>query len=307
MAVGPELALVIQPSAEAAAGVPLEQQPEIQLQDPFGAPLNREDVRVSVQIADGGGSLGGSTSARSDANGRVRFTDLELRGETGARTLIFAAEGFTPVTSAGVTVRPGPPAAGRSTVSAPNGTAGAVTPITIRLRDEFGNEVPGAAGDLSIRVSGANQASGLPVTEGGSGSYESSYVPLRSGRDELTLLYRGEPLEGPTESLVVAGASDPATSTAEVTRSGVLFVQVTVLVTVRDAQGNPVGRGGDVVQISANGSAPRTCVANPQTTNQCRDNGDGTYSDQFIIIANGVTVDITLNGVPLGGSPYTAR
>jgi hypothetical protein len=307
MAVGPELVLVTQPSAEAAAGVPLEQQPEIQLQDPFGTPLNEENVRVSVQIADGGGSLGGSTSARSDGNGRVRFTDLEVRGEIGARTLIFAAEGFTPVTSAEVTVRPGPPAAGQSTVSAPNGTAGAATAIAIRLRDEFGNNISDAAGELSVRIAGANPTSALPVTENGNGSYASSYVPVHSGKDEVSLVYRGEPVGGSVETLVAPGAADASASTAVVTRSGIVFVQVEVLVTVRDAHGNPVGRGGDVIQISPNGGAPRTCVVDPPNTGFCRDNSDGTYSDRFWVFANSVTVDITLNGVPLAGSPFTAQ
>lgn len=307
IAMGPELALVMQPSAEAAAGVPLEQQPEVQLQDPFGAPLSRENVRVSVQIADGGGSLGGSTSARSDANGRVRFTDLELRGETGARTLIFAAEGFTSVTSAEVRVHPGPPAAGQSTVSAPNGTAGAATAITIQLRDEFGNDITDAVGELSVRITGANPTSALPVTENGSGSYSSSYVPVHSGRDEVSLVYQSEPVGGSAETLVAPGAADASTSMAVVSRIGVVFVQIDVLVTVRDAYGNLVGRGGDVVVITPNGGAPRTCVADPPNTTFCRDNGDGTYSDRFIIIANGVTVDITLNGVPLAGSPFTAQ
>ena len=303
----PELVLITQPSTDAVAGIPLQQQPEIQLQDPFGAPLNQADVRVTVQIADGSGSLGGSTSARSDGNGRVSFTDLELRGETGARRLIFAAEGFNPVTSGEITVRPGPPAPARSSLSAPAGTAGSATQISIRLRDEFGNNISGAAADLSVRVSGANQAAGLAVTGGGNGSYEASYVPVRSGRDELTLLYRGEPLDGSAETLVAPGASDPSTTTAEVTRSGVVFVQVTVRVTVRDAQSNLVGRGGDVVRISANGGVPRTCVPDPQGPNHCLDNGDGTYLDQFIIIGSDVTVTISLNGVPLRGSPFTAR
>jgi hypothetical protein len=303
----PELVLVTQPSGNAAAGVPLEQQPEIQLQDPLGAPLNQENVSVTAQIADGPGSLGGSTTARSNGNGRVTFSDLELRGDTGPRRLIFAADGFTPVTSAEIVVRPGPPASGQSSLSAPNGTAGEATPISIRLRDEFGNNIPGAAGELSVRVTGANPSPGLAVTDNGNGSYVASYVPVLSGRDELTLFYSGQPVGGPAETLVAPGASDPSTSTAIVTRRGVVFVQVDVLVTVRDAQGNPVGRGGDVVQISANGSAPRTCVVDPQTTNQCRDNGDGTYSDRFILIANGVSVDITLNGVPLAGSPFVAQ
>ncbi len=307
LAVGPELVLVTQPSAETAAGVPLDRQPEIQLQDPFGAPLNQENVRVSVQIADGGGSLGGSTSARSDGNGRVRFADLELRGETGARTLIFAAAGFTPVTSAEITVHPGPPAAGRSTVAAPSGTAGAATAIIIQLRDEFGNNISDAAGELSVRIAGANPTSALPVIGNGNGSYSSSYVPVHSGRDEVTLVYRGEPVGGPAETLVAPGAADASASTAVVTRRGVVFVQIDVLVTVRDAHGNLVGRGGDVVQISPNGGSPRTCVVDPPNTSFCRDNGDGTYSDQFWVFANGVTVDITLNGVRLAGSPFTAQ
>jgi len=307
IAVGPQLVLVTQPSAEAAAGVPLEQQPEIQLRDAFGGQLNQENVRVSVQIAGGSGSLGGSTSARSDGNGRVRFTDLELRGKIGARTLIFAAEGFTPVTSNEITVHPGPPSARQTTVSAPNGTAGAATDIAIRLRDEFGNNISDAAGELSVRIAGANPTSALPVIENGNGSYSSSYIPVHSGRDELTLIYRGEPVSGSAETLVAPGAADASTSTAEVTRNGILFVQVTVVVTVRDAQGNPVGRGGDVVQISPNGSTPRTCVADPPNTSFCRDNGDGTYTDQFWVVANNVTVAITLNGIPLAGSPFTAQ
>ena len=37
----------------------------------------------------------------------------------------------------------------------------------------------------------------------------------------------------------------------------------------------------------------------------CVDNGDGTYSDSFVIIAGEVTVNITLNGAPISGSPFT--
>jgi hypothetical protein len=289
----PELVITTQPSSTAAAGVPFAQQPELQLQDPFGAPLNQADVRVTAQIADGGGSVGGRTTAQSDVNGRVRFTDLALRGETGVRTLIFAADGFTPVTSAPIRVDPGPPSDGESSVSVPNGTAGQSTPISIRLRDEFGNSISGAAGDLSVSISGANEMAGLTTTESGGGSYTASYVPLRTGTDVVTMRFRGTPISQ-AQSLVAPGAADPATSTAVVTRNGVLFVQVDVLVTTRDAQGNLLGHGGDQVLISPNGGPARTAV----------DNGDGTYSDRFLIVAGTVSVAITLNGVPLAGSPF---
>jgi hypothetical protein len=299
----PGLVIVTQPSSTAAAGIPLAQQPELQLQDASGAPLNQADVRVTVQIADAEGSLGGRTAAQSDASGRVKFTDLELRGETGTRSLIFAADGFTPVTSAPIVLQPGPPSDEESSVSVGNGTAGVTTAISAVVRDEFGNGISGIAGNLSVRISGANSSAGLPVVDNGNGSYSSSYVPIHSGIDQVILEYQGQPL-GQSSSTVFPGPTDPRASTAEVTRSGVFFVQVDVLVTVRDAQGNPVGHGGDQVQISANGNTPRSCAppdGDPQT---CVDNGDGTYSDSFVIIADEVTVEITVNGVPISGSPY---
>lgn len=302
----PELVLVTQPSPEAAAGVPLQQQPEIQLQDPFGAPLNQEGVNVTVQVADGDGSIGGRTTVASNAAGRVTFTDLELRGETGIRTLIFAAEGFTPVTSGQVVVRAGPPSPGQSSFSVPDGTAGEATTITVRLEDEFGNEISGAGNSLTVNVAGANPGANLQVNENGNGSYSASYVPVHSGRDEITVRFGDQPLGGGAQASVVApGAPDPGTTTAQVTRAGVFFVRIDVLVTVRDAQGNLVGHGGDEIQISANGSAPRTCAPPDGNDATCVDNGDGTYADSFVIIAGAVSVDITLNGEAIAGSPYT--
>lgn len=303
----PELVLAVQPSPEAAAGVPLPQQPQLQLQDPFGAPLNQEGVNVTVQVAQGEGSVGGRTTATSDASGRVSFNDLELRGEAGTRTLIFAAEGFTPVTSSEIVVRAGPPAAGQSSFAVPNGTAGESTRITVRLRDEFGNAVSGAAGNLSVSVAGANPQSNLPVTEESNGSYTASYVPVRSGADEITVRFGDQILgSGAQTSNVVPGPADPSTTTAQVTREGVFFVRIDVLITVRDAQGNQVGRGGHDILISANGSAPRSCAPPDGDENTCVDNGDGTYTDSFVIIAGAVTVDITLNGAPISGSPFTS-
>jgi hypothetical protein len=299
----PALVIVTQPSSTAAAGVPLAQQPELQLQDAAGAPLSQADVRVTVQIEDGDGSLGGRTSAESDASGRVRFTDLELRGETGTRTLIFAADDFTPVISDPIVVQPGPPSDDESSVSVGNGTAGVTTPVSAVLRDEFGNRIAGAGGDLSIRIEGANPSSGLIVTDNGNGSYSASYVPLHAGTDQVILEYRGAPL-GSGSSVVFPGPTDPRASTAEVTRSGTFFVRVDVALTVRDAQGNVVGHGGDQVQISANGSAPRSCAPPDDDPQTCVDNGDGTYTDSFFIIANDVTVNITVNGVPIAGSPF---
>jgi filamin/ABP280 repeat protein/Big-like domain-containing protein len=292
----PELVLVTQPSTDAEAGVPLQQQPEIQLQDPLGAPLLREDVSVTVQIAGGSGSLAGKTTVKSDGNGRVRFTDLELRGETGSRTLIFAAEGFIPTTSATITVTAGPPSADQSSVSVPNGTAGVSTTIAIQLKDEFENPVSGAGGRLSIEVAGANSAGDLPVNENGNGSYSASYVPIHTGSDLVGVRVNGEAVQGsPFTSTVAAGPADPTTTTVVLTRTGFFGTTVNSTITVRDAQGNPLGRGGDQVQVQLNGGAPQDAA----------DNGDGTYSRADFIGFGSVSVTVFLNGVPVSGSPFT--
>jgi hypothetical protein len=288
----PQIVVVTQPSANASAGVPFTRQPVLQLQDAVGAPLARADVAVTVQIAGGGGSLGGGTTVRSNAAGVVTFTNLSILGKPGDRNLIFAASDFTSAISRDIDVGSGPPLPSASSASVPaNGTAGTSTTITVQLQDAFGTPVEGAAGDIAISVSGANQASGLAVTDKGDGAYSASYVPTHTGADQVDVRVNGTALAGsPFPSIVVAGPADPATTTAVVMRSGLFFIDV--VVTTRDAQNNPLGRGGDVVQAQLDSDPPAGL----------NDNLDGTYSGSFFSFASNVAV--TLNGVPISGSPF---
>ena len=289
----PQLVVVTQPSSGASAGLPFARQPVVQLQDAVGAPLLRADVSVTVQIATGGGSLGGSTTARSNAEGRVSFEDLSIRGRPGNRTLLFAAIDFTPVTSGQIAVSAGPPALAGSSAEVPNGTAGVATTISVHLKDEFGTVVEGSAGSIAISIAGANPAAGLTVIEVGNGDYSASYVPTHTGTDQLDVRVNGTALAGsPFASTVVAGPADPVTTTAVLTRSGIFFVDA--VVTTRDAQGNLLGHGGDLVQVQWNGGPPGNAI----------DRGDGTYFDQFFAGFGGASAAISLNGVPIAGSPY---
>ena len=290
----PALVLVTQPSSTASAGVPFAQQPELQLQDPFGAPLSRADVRVTAGIASGAASLGGGTSARSDANGRVRFDDLSIRGKPGTRTLIFAAEGYSPATSSAIVVAPGPPSGERSSASVPNGTAGATTAISIELEDAFRTRVEGAAGSIVVTVTGANQISSLPVTDEGDGSYTARYTPTHSGTDQVDVRVGGEAVSGsPFTSTVVPGAASPATTTAVASREGFLIYTLTIVVTTRDAQGNLVGQGGNRVEVQPAGAPIR----------EATDRGDGTYVSVFSTFDPNHPSDVFLNGDPLAVNP----
>lgn len=290
----PQLVVITQPSSSASAGVPFGRQPVLQLQDAVGAPLLRADVIVTVQIASGGPSLGGNTTARSNAEGRVSFEDLSIRGRPGNRTLLFAAIDFTPATSGQIAVSAGPPVPAGSSAEVPNGTAGATTTISVRLEDDFGTPVEGAAGSIAISIAGANPAAGLSVTDVGNGTYSASYVPTHTGTDQVDVRVNGTALAGsPFASTVVPGSADPATTTAVVSRVSIFFVDA--VVTTRDAQGNLLGHGGDQVQVQWNGGEPRNAT----------DNGDGTYSDSFFAGFGAASAAILLNGVPIAGSPFT--
>jgi hypothetical protein len=226
----------------------------------------------------------------------VTFSDLSIRGRPGDRTLLFAARDFTPATSETIDVNPGPPTPSQSSASVPNGTAGASTTITIRLRDEFGTEIEDEAAAIRVRVDGANPADPT-VTEEGNGSYSAVYTPTRTGTDQVTVELNGVAVGGsPLSSAVEPGPAAASTSTAEVTRIGNFFYQITTVVTTRDAHGNLRGRGGELVQIQIEGGA---------VIRDAHDNEDGTYTDQFITILPSLTLIITLNGVPIAGNPYT--
>ncbi len=291
----PQMVLVTQPSATASAGAPFERQPVLQLQSAVGAPLLQPDVVVTVQIASGGGSLGGSTTATSNAQGRISFEDLAIRGRPGVRKLLFAAVDFTPITSRDIEVRSGAPAPSQSSAEVPNGTAGETTTISVHLEDEFGTAVSGAAGAIAVSVSGANPAGSVSVSDQGGGAYTASYVPTVVGVDNVDVRVSGTAVPGsPFASTVAHGAASPATTTATVVKSRFFFYQIDATVTTRDALGNPIGQGGDRVEGLVDG-VPVTVT----------DNGNGTYTMQPVVTLNpNPEVVITLNGAPINGSPF---
>src|SRR5256886_8138193 len=103
------LAIVTQPSASAQSGVPFPQQPVIQLQDGSGNPVGQANVAVGVKIQSGGGTLGGATSAATDAAGEGGVTHRVLPRPGGAPPP--PVRGGRPPHGSSP---PGPPTAGRA-------------------------------------------------------------------------------------------------------------------------------------------------------------------------------------------------
>lgn len=260
----------------------------VTVRDQFGNPLS--GVEVSLEAGGNGNTLvqpSAPTNASGIATGRLSAT------AAGSRSVSATAGGVELDGIATVTVGAATPAAANSSATVPgNGTAGQTTVIEIVLRDAFGNLAPGRASSIALTISGANNVGTLTATDQGAGRYRVSYNPIVAGVDFVDIRVGGAAVPGsPFTSTVAPGPVSASASTAEVSWN---FFNVNAVVTARDAQGNPVGVGGDIVVVTPSGVAPVTAT----------DQGNGTYVASIGVFGL-PTVTITLNGTPIQGSPFS--
>ncbi len=262
------------------------------VRDSRGNPLPAQ--AVTLDATGDGVSLTqpGPTDASGTTTGRFTAT-------TAGEHTISATVAGTTIGRATVTVLPGTPLASASAATVPAGTAGAPTQIEVTLKDQFGNPVPGAAGQITVAVSGANPAS-PEIEDRGGGAYRASYRPVHTGVDQVDVRVGGQAVPGsPFASAVAPGAPDPARTTADVP-DGTFGQAMEFVVHVADSEGNPVGHGGDQVAVTVQGVNDG---ARP-----VQDAGDGNYHAAWRpFVFGNFQVQITLNGVPIAGSPFTTR
>jgi adhesin/invasin len=94
----PGLSIAQQPATPGTLGAVLDPAPSVQLLS-GGAPAATPGINVTVSIGSGAGTLSGTLTVQTDAQGRATFADLVISGDPGQRTLIFAADGYPSVTS----------------------------------------------------------------------------------------------------------------------------------------------------------------------------------------------------------------
>ena len=100
----PFLAVTTQPSATAVSGTAFSTQPVVQLRDADGADVAQAGVDVTASLVSGSGTLGGTATRTTDANGRATFTDLAITGPAGSYTLGFGASGYSDAVSTTITL-----------------------------------------------------------------------------------------------------------------------------------------------------------------------------------------------------------
>jgi hypothetical protein len=265
--------LVLRPtlSTTAQSGVPLELQPVVDVLDAQDQPV--PDVQVAASVVSGGGTLAGTTTVSSNADGQVVFTDLALLGSQGEQVLQFnvVSNPTILVTSPPIQLAAGTPAAlaavgpvvFEGTINSP------VTPgPSVVVRDAAGNGVPG----VQVAFSPNRNADVSPetATTNEEGIAQVSWTLGTTANVEYSLTARVEASSIPPVRFTArarpgsAGGLRVAQQPSSPTQSGTAFARQPVIQVV-DQQGNPTPQGGLTVTATIS-SGPTGSLQNQTAT-----------------------------------------
>ena len=304
-----KLAVAVQPSATATAGIALAQQPAIQLQDASGNAASQTGVSITAVVVSGAATLTNGT-APTNAGGRATFGALTLSGPVAPYTLRFSAPGLISVDAGAATAL----AAGtgsqlalttQPSSAAASGSALAAQPV-VQLRDAYGN----AAAQSGVKV-----AATLINPLAGATLINDTAVSDATGKATFSGLRVSGPIGNYTLRFTASGyasavAAAPTAIAAGTAAKIVLTVQPAFLATnatalgtqpvvqVQDSSGNSVPQAGIVVTASVLGGGPTitNVTATTDATGKASFSGltltglSGSYQLQFATTALGSVI-----------------
>ncbi len=266
-AIAVHVVLATPPSASGRSGVPLEQQPVVQLETvDDGTPVEEEGIVVTATIGFGpeGASLSGA-SAVTDASGRATFEALTITGPVGGYVLEFRAPSKGVAVSDTIALEAAP-AARLAMVTQPSGIAqaGVVFPTqpAVRVTDGFGNSVADAG--LTVTAEIASGPAG--ALEGGTavitdldGVAAFADVAIGGPVGTYTLRFVSDGLESVTSDAIELGPGPAATITMLAgdgqTATAGTSVEIPPAVLVTDQHDNPVPGVPVTFTVTAGGGA----------------------------------------------------
>lgn len=247
--------ILTQPSSTAQNGVELAQQPVVEVEDASGTAT--AGAVVTVSIATGGGTLGGTASATVADDGTATFTDLSITGSVGDRTLRFTA-GTASATSGTISLEAGALAELVITLQ-PSSSASNAEPFAqqprVRAEDASDNPISGVSVTAAIQSGDGSLGGTKVLSTDGTGVAAFTNLAITGTVGTRTLQFSSATFNVVSTSIDV-GPGAPA-SVSIVTQppdnapSGTTFMQ-SPAVSVEDVSGNAVP-GQDVVASIASG------------------------------------------------------
>lgn len=265
-----------QPS-DATKDQPIAPSVRVRLQDQFGNNVSDQSVSISISLASGTGTLGGSVTKLTNSSGVAEFTDLNI-DQTGFKTIQAAGTGLSSATSnsfeilnAGILTTFLVEAAGGSPIS--QQTAGQTFDIRITAVDGANSTISSFNGTVNISSNGTLSQGGGTTANFANGVLTSHTVSFpNTGSFEISATETGGSVTGESNSFsVVPGAADPATSLiladpSTIQNDGTSTSAITVQ--LRDANNNNLTSGGDNISLSTTAGSLGSVT----------DNSDGTYA-----------------------------
>ena len=229
----------------ATVGTAVAIAPAVQVRDKKGRGV--PGVQVTFAVATGGGSITGAVDT-TDASGIARVGSWTLGTATGANTLAALISGLAPAGFTATAVA-GAPAA-MVFVTAPGGTAQNGAAFTqqpvLQLRDQFGNNSPTAAVQVTVAVltGGGTLGGTVTVASNASGVVTFTNLAITGAVGARTLSFTAAGLPALVSGAVqlTAGAAAAVSANSATTLTGTAGAAVTPLpsVLVVDQSGNPV-------------------------------------------------------------------
>ena len=170
------LALVTAPSDTVMTGAVITPSPVVELRDANNHAVTKSGVAVTASLA--GATLGGTTTASTDAAGRAHFSALSASGTPGAHQLTFASTGLTAVTRSVVLLgSPSMRMAARDTATqaALLGTAVPVPPAVV-VTDSTGHPVAGIPVVFTVTGGGGSVTDSVRATDGSGIAMAGSWI-----------------------------------------------------------------------------------------------------------------------------------
>jgi hypothetical protein len=193
------LGVTTQP-AGAKSGLPLAQQPVVQVRDANGNAAAQANLPVAVALVGAGATLSGTLTINTNASGAAVFTNLVLTGAAGPYTLRFTAPGLTE-TSAPLTLGGGAPTK-LSVATQPSATAlsGIAFPTqpALQVKDVNGNDAAEAGVVVTAAIgSGTGTLSGITTaTTNAAGRAAFSNLALAGVSGEYRIAFTSPGLTG---------------------------------------------------------------------------------------------------------------
>lgn len=310
-----QLAFTTQPSTT-TAGATVSPAVTVTVEDASGAavPIAGTQVTVAIGANPASGTLSGTTAASTNAAGVASFTTLSIDKAASGYTLTAAGTGLAGATSQTFTVTPAATttlAITTGPVSGPASAGAALGPITVQVRDAFGNATTAPAGGTVVNLSSSSTGATFAATPGGSAvtsvtiaagasSAAFYYGDTKAGTPTITTTSTGLTAAPQTETITAASASRLVFTTTAVSGKASGSASLgPITVQLRDAFGNVAvaPAGGTVVSLASN-SAGVTVFATTA--------GNTTTTSTVTIAAGTSSVSFYYGDTKVGGPTITA-